>query len=207
MTDLPPPLDPADAKRRRDNRLLGMIIMSLSGLVAGLFGLCTLAFVGGTGGAGSVGDFYSLIALVIGGVPTAVGIAGFVAGLTLYRSGGGGGELARWIDPKTAEGRHAQARLALGIVSVIAVLQVLARFQGEVVFGVTAYFIGRWMIAVDDAPPEPRTRRRRICGIALAAVAVVALMVGEASFPLGAVGLLLAIWVYRGGGRDWLGMT
>ena len=205
MTDLPPPLDPAVAKRGRESRLLGLIIMTMSGLVAGLCGLCTLAFVGGMGGAGSVGDFYNLIALVLGGVPTAVGIAGFVAGLTLYRSGGGGGDLARWIDPKTAEGRHTQARLALGIVSVIAVLQALARFQGEILFGIIAFFIGRWMIAVDDAPPEPRARRRRICGVALAALAVVALMAGEASFPLGAVGFLLAIWVYRGGGREWLG--
>lgn len=206
MTDLPPSLDAADVKRRRESRLLGMIVMTMSGMVAGLCGLCTLAFVGGTGGSGSVGDFYALIALVLGGVPTAVGVAGFVAGLTLYRSGGGGGELARWIDPKTAEGRHSQALLALGILTVIAFLQALARFHGEVLFGIIAFFIGRWMIAVDDAPPEPRARRRRICGVALTALGVVALMTGVASFPLGAVGFLLAIWVYRAGGRDWLGL-
>ncbi len=144
---------------------------------------CTLAFVSGKGGAGSVGDFYNLIALVLGSVPTAVGIAGFVAGLTLYRSGGGGNQLARWIYPKTAERRHAQARMTLGIVSVIVVLQVLARFQGEVLFGVAAFFIGRWMLGVDHAPPERRARRRRICGIALAVVAALALLIGEASFP------------------------
>ena len=205
MTDLPPSFDPPDVKRRRESRVLGMIVMTMSGMVAGLCGLCTLAFVGGTGGSGSAGDFYGLIALVLGGIPTAVGIAGFVAGLTLYRSGGGAGDLS-WINPKTAEGRHTQALLALGILTVIALLQAVSRFKGEVLFGVVAFFIGRWMNGVDAAAPDLRASRRRICGIALTALGVVALMTGEASFALGAVGLLLAIWVYRGGGRDWLGV-
>lgn len=38
MTDVPPPLDPADVKRRRNSRLLGMIVMTMSGLIAGLCG-------------------------------------------------------------------------------------------------------------------------------------------------------------------------
>ena len=203
MSDMPPPVDnPAEAKRLRESRLLGMIIMTMSGLVAGLCGLCTLSFLSGTGGAGNVGDFYGLIALVIGGFPTAVGIAGFIAGLALYRSGG-----PQWAkdDPRWIARRRRQRLVVAVPVFAIAAITALWNFGGQILFAAAGFGIARWMfLDVDPADREIALRHQLIGGGLLAGVAVFGLWLRDAAMLFEGVGFLPALWLYRLGGMEWL---
>ncbi len=201
MTGTPPPADNlAEAKRQRESRLLGMIIMTMSGLVAGLCGLCTLAFTSQSTGSGQgLGDFIALIALVIGGVPTAVGVAGFVAGLTLYRSGG-----PQWAkdDPRWIARRRRRLAIAVPVFAIAAIIA-LWNFGGQILFGAAGFGIPRWMfLRVDPADRETALRHQLIGGGLLAGVAVFGLWLRDAAMLFEGVGFALALWLYRFGGRE-----
>lgn len=204
MSDTPPPIDnPTEAKRLRDIRLLGIIIMTMSGLVAFLCGMCTLSFLSGTGGAGNVGDFYGLIALVIGGFPTAVGIAGFIAGLALYRSGG-----PQWAkdDPRWIA-RRQRLGVAVTVFAIAATAAIIAlwNFGGQILFAAAGFGIARWMfLHVDPADRETALRHHIIGGGLLAGVAVIGLWLRDAAMLFEGVGFAIALWLYRFGGMEWL---
>ena len=60
-------------------RFIGAALMAIGGLIAGLCGLCTVGFlIAGVSSPG--GDGLIPLALVIGGIPTAIGVLLFVAG-------------------------------------------------------------------------------------------------------------------------------
>ena len=77
--------------RMARKRLLGMILMTVGGLMALLCGLCTLAFgfvILTVPDGGAVGTLSSLlIPLIVGGLPTAVGGILFWIGRGMYREG------------------------------------------------------------------------------------------------------------------------
>ncbi|HET6971377.1 MAG TPA: hypothetical protein VFH92_09650 [Phenylobacterium sp.] len=84
MTDLPP--SPV-------RRFFGGLLMVVGGLMMGLCGLCTAVFLvasvfdGGGGRELGGGGELAIMALVIGGIPTAIGVGLFVAGRSLLRTG------------------------------------------------------------------------------------------------------------------------
>jgi hypothetical protein len=80
-----------DQQNRAVRRLFGWLLIAIGGLIATLCGLCTLAFVfigvassaqSSGGGAGLVG-----LALIVGGIPIALGVGLIFLGRWLLRSG------------------------------------------------------------------------------------------------------------------------
>jgi hypothetical protein len=63
-------------------RFFGHVLMAVGGLIALLCGGCTVVFLGMAAQTGNVATFATLgtAALVIGGLPTAVGVGLFVLG-------------------------------------------------------------------------------------------------------------------------------
>jgi hypothetical protein len=81
-----------DEDHRAQQRFAGGCLIAVGGLFATLCGLCTAVFVGGpiwyaatTGGAFAWP--LSAMGLVVGGIPTAVGVAQVVVGANLLRRG------------------------------------------------------------------------------------------------------------------------
>jgi hypothetical protein len=79
-----------EAARRAGMRFLGMVLMAAGGLIAFLCGLCTVVSMVVVTYLSSSSDVMRQAApwlgpLVLGGVPTAVGVAMFWAGSRLYR--------------------------------------------------------------------------------------------------------------------------
>ncbi|MBW8813246.1 MAG: hypothetical protein JF588_07445 [Caulobacterales bacterium] len=71
-------------------RFFAGLLMVVGALMAGLCGLCTAVFlvdsvVGGGGGELGGGAGLAVMALFIGGIPTAIGVGLFVAGRSLAR--------------------------------------------------------------------------------------------------------------------------
>jgi hypothetical protein len=78
--------------RRARKRFVGMLLMSAGGLLALLCGLCTLVlsigFIASPGTVQSAANLtFLLIPLIVGGVPTAIGVMLFWIGLGMYREG------------------------------------------------------------------------------------------------------------------------
>ncbi|HEY8004356.1 MAG TPA: hypothetical protein VIE16_09015 [Phenylobacterium sp.] len=66
------------------NRFLGAAMIAVGGLIFGLCGLCTLTFL--VAGMIPQGDrSFSVIALVVGGIPTGLGFLLLRGGLTMFR--------------------------------------------------------------------------------------------------------------------------
>jgi hypothetical protein len=67
----------------------GWMLIVVGGLIGGLCGLCTLVFIGAgmvsTATTGSDASVDVILALVIGGLPTAVGAGIVFAGITIIR--------------------------------------------------------------------------------------------------------------------------
>ena len=67
-------------------KFFAVLLITVGGLIAGLCGLCTLVFatsdMGGRSGIGPMAP----IALVIGGIPTAIGVGLIFLGRAMYRS-------------------------------------------------------------------------------------------------------------------------
>lgn len=70
-------------------RAFGALLMAVGGLIAGLCGLCSAAVLV-FAASQSLGDFaqFGLMALVIGGIPGAVGVGLFVWGRSLRKQKG-----------------------------------------------------------------------------------------------------------------------
>jgi len=81
--------NPAEARRRAGKRLLGGLLMAGGGMIALLCGLCTVVVMLPVLQAPGPGLEYSLIlAVILGGFPTLVGVVLFWIGLRLWREGG-----------------------------------------------------------------------------------------------------------------------
>ena len=82
------PDDQGQEARNAGKRILGLVLMAGGGMVALLCGLCTLGFgylmVAQSNGPEMDG---LIIPLIIGGVPTGIGILVFWIGLSVYRDG------------------------------------------------------------------------------------------------------------------------
>jgi len=86
--------DPRSGKRDSE-RFTGSLLMACGGLIAGLCGLCTLALGGGSIvamfyhglSADNVGGAFSMVlmAAIIGGIPTLIGVWLFWIGRRIYR--------------------------------------------------------------------------------------------------------------------------
>jgi len=81
----PPPVEPANDGSPA-GRFVGCLVTVLGGLMMTLCGLCTAFFL--TMGLTTHGTDYgiTMLSLVIGGIPTLVGIAIFVAGILILRA-------------------------------------------------------------------------------------------------------------------------
>jgi hypothetical protein len=89
---MPPESDRAHAQRMAGKRLLGGLLMAGGGMIALLCGLCTLVISASmvTGPISNHQPVYLttlLVPLIIGGVPTAVGVVIFLIGLSIFREG------------------------------------------------------------------------------------------------------------------------
>jgi hypothetical protein len=86
-------LPPAERAGNRVVKLFGAMLMAIGGLIATLCGLCSLGFVGfglygAVRNAAAPGSALIVVplALVVGGIPFAIGAGVFAAGRKLYRN-------------------------------------------------------------------------------------------------------------------------
>jgi len=79
----------AEQRRAAGKRLLGGLLMAGGGMIALLCGACTLAFsfmfLGQSTSASEFGGI--VLPLIIGGIPTGVGVVVFLIGLSVYKDG------------------------------------------------------------------------------------------------------------------------
>jgi len=86
MTQTPPAEDDeTHAKRMAGKRFLGGLLMAVGGLIALLCGMCTLVFLNNSWASEAL--IALLASLVLGGIPSAVGVALFLLGRSIYRDG------------------------------------------------------------------------------------------------------------------------
>ena len=82
-----------EARRNAGKRFLGLLLMTAGGLLALLCGLCTFVLsaniIGGALHSSATTAQLSvlLFPLIIGGIPTALGVVLFMIGLSMFREG------------------------------------------------------------------------------------------------------------------------
>ena len=88
MTAPPPPS--TSAAGNAGGRFFGVLLMAIGVLIAGLSGLCSLAFFAMmmSGPGNNAGVFFGgvVMVLIIGGLPFGVGVVLIIVGRSVYRS-------------------------------------------------------------------------------------------------------------------------